>query len=263
MSDSMWEVMDSMEAQESGGGAIIGRIEFAVGYKLFVTGMSQEDTFFQFDPLDEKAKNAALEKAKKVNEEHGAPSRPQIVAQFRVFKADVLGREVTWKGDRFFAHPIWTPGYKEVVKPALKEAGIRTPGVYWGRIAFKDDPSGRQEVKQDGTLGAAQVEHLVEVYLNKAAAQAAAGGAAPAAGGTTHAAPSAAPSAALAAPAAVPGVPAGWEKDTWDAVKPEIAADIAKRLGEDKSKGNVAKTLAAVAKDYGVTIGDLQALVVA
>jgi hypothetical protein len=237
----MWEVLDDLESQESGGGGIVGKIDFAIGYKCFVSGATNEESFFAFDPTNEKSKAKALEAAKAFNDDHGGGGRPQVSVQFRVFKADVIGREVNWKGDRFFVYPVWTSSYKEVVKPAMKAAGITKTGTLWGRIGFSPEPSGRQEVKQDGSLGPEMVAHVTEVFKTQADAQKAAGS-----------------TSASGAPAASKGnggsadCPDGWEAETWEAIKPEIAADIATRLGGDKSAGNLAKTLAAVAKDYGV-----------
>lgn len=246
--DSMWDVLDEYEKQESGGGGLIGKVEFAVGYKCYVTGASNEESFFGFDPMDEKAKAKALAAAKSFNEEHGGGSRPQVVVQFRMFRDDVIGREVGWKGDRFFAHPIWTPAYKEVVKLALQKAGVTKTGVYWARIGFVDDPSGRQDVKQDGNLGPAQVEHIVEVFKSKSDAEKAA---ASFTSGTET---------SEERKASGGNAPEGWEAETWAAIMPEITADIAKRLDGDKSPANTAKVLAAVAKDYGVSVADVKPL---
>jgi len=244
----MWEVLDEMEKTESSGGAIIGKIEFGIGYKCFIAGMSNEDTFFPFDPLNKKGKEGALEKARALNEEKGGTGRPQVCVQFRVFKSDVLGREVTWKGDRFFSHPIWTPAYKEIVKPALKAAKVEKTGIYWGRIGFAPDHSGRQEVGQDVELRTQMVEHLVEVYKGKAEAQAAAGSMS-----SSENKP--------ASTASAEGVPSGWDADSWAAVVPEIQSEIAKQIGDDATPGSIAKVLGKMAKDYGVTVADLKPLV--
>lgn len=247
--DAMWSFLDDEEAK-SGGGAIVGLIEFSIGYKLFVSGRTQVETWFELTPGDEESKKKAESAAKKFAEANGLDvkneGRPQMCVQFRVFKNEVLGREVTWKDDRFFTHPLWTPGYKEVVKPALKAAGVTAPGKYWGRIGFTKDPTGREEMGPDGKMRVKTIEHLIEVYKDKAAAMAAAGmvGGQPA---TTKA----------DQPASIPGVPAGWEQATWEAIKPEIKADYLKRLNGDTGAAAQAKAKAALATDYGVTVADI------
>lgn len=259
MSGSMWEVLDEYEAQASSGGAIIGKIEFSIGYKAFVTGKTQEESWFAFTAGDDASKKGAEAACKKFIEAAGADpktTRPQLCVQFRVFKASVLGREVTWKGDRFFTFPIWTPAYKEVVKPALKAAGVTTAGTYWGRIGFANDPSGRTEVGPDGETRPSKIEHLVEVYKDEATAAAAAGSAA-----SSAASPATSAAATTgkngAEPEAIPGVPAGWDKQTWDQVKPEIKADYVKRLDGKTDKATQIKVKAALATDYSITLADV------
>lgn len=254
--DSMWTFLDEEEAK-SGGGAIIGLVEFGIGYKIFPSGKSQEETWFPFNPGDDASKKAAETACKAFVDKNGfdaksSDGRPQVAVQFRVFKTEVLGREVTWKDDRFFTHPVWTPGYKEIVKPALKAAGVKSPGRYWGRIAFTKDPSGRTKVGPDGKDAPVMIEHLVEVYADKTAALAAVG----------SGAPTAAASAVSTAAAKIEGVPTGWDQATWDAIKPEIKADFTKRLNGDTSPGNQAKVKAALATDFGVTLADISAAVV-
>ena len=120
MADAMWDVLNEYEAAETGGGGIIGKILIEIGFKAFVAGVGNEESFFPFKAGAEKSKTAAKKKCDGLLSEHGVTTRAQVCLQFRVYKKDVLGREVTWQGDRFFVHPLWTPGYKEIVKPALQ-----------------------------------------------------------------------------------------------------------------------------------------------
>lgn len=248
---SMWDVMDDIEKAEGGGGAIFGLIRFAVGYKTYATSVAQTDDFFPFDPFNaEKTKPAALEAAKKFADEHGVGKRPQVIALLQVYKDKVVGREVTWKGDRFFSTPIWTPAYKEIVKPNLQKAGVKKPGDYWGRIGFQQDPDPtRMEAGQDGELRRVLVEFLAQVYPNREACVAAAGGEGGQSTGTS--------SASASGPA-----PKGWDSATWEAIKPELTTAIeAKLAGKPKTPAVINAALKGLATDYGVTIDDLKPLV--
>ena len=239
MADAMWDVLDEYESQESGGGGIIGKILIEIGFKAFVAGVGNEDSFFPFKAGAEKSKTAAKKKCDSLLSEHGVTTRAQVCLQFRVYKDDVLGREVTWQGDRFFCHPLWTPAYKEIVKPALIETGAKL-GEVWGRIGFAPDPSGRTTENQQGDTVPETVEHLVEVYADQAAAEAAVSEFAESGGGGGG------------GNSSDVVVPDGYTAETWLSVKPEIL----EALGDDPSGGDIAK----VASDYGATVPAVKSL---
>jgi hypothetical protein len=228
MSD-FYDILEEYEQQESMGGGIVGKILVQLGWKSFIPGMGNEETFFHYTPGDEASKKAAKEQCQNLITQSGVPNRPQNCIQFQVYRDSVLGRDVTWQGDRFFVHPLWTDGYKQIVKPAMKAAGMTTVGEYWGRIAFADDPSGRMEEDREGNPRVAQIPHLVEIYPSKEAAQKAVEGGAAASpeGGET----------------VDTGVPPGWTKDAWDSVKSDIQ--------KAKDDGQAPPTIAS---DYGVEV---------
>jgi hypothetical protein len=240
MSDeALWDVLDEYEAAETGGGGLIGKIRFEIGFKAFVSGVGNEESFFTFKAGNDKSKGAAKKKCDALISEHGADGRPQVCIQFRVYKDDVIGREVTWQGDRFFCHPLWTQGYKEVVKPALKECGAEL-GELWGRIGFTADPSGRMTENQQGETVPEMIEHLVEVYKDQAEAESAAVDFAASGDGGNGSS-----SSKIV-------VPEGYTTETWVSVKPEIL----EALGDNPSGGDIAK----VAADYGATVPAVKSL---
>ncbi len=239
MADAMWDVLEEYEQAETGGGGLIGKIKFEIGYKAFVAGVGNEESFFPFVSGDDTSKSAAKVKCDALISEHDSSGRSQVCFQFRVYKDDVLGREVTWKGDRFFTHPLWTDGYKQIVRPSLKESGVEF-GDLWGRIGFAVDPSGRMTKNEDGEEVPAMVEYLAEVYKDQAAAQAAAAEFAESGDGG-----SSGDSGSLV-------VPDGYTKETWLGVKDEILS----ALGDDPSGGDVAK----IASQYGATVPAVKSL---
>lgn len=169
-----FDALDQLERQESGRG-FIGRIRLRVGYKTFVSGLSNSETFFAFMPGDEIAQIQQLQKAKELIAEHGAAVRPQAAVETTIFRDGVLNRDVVWKQDRVFTCPLWTTAYKGIVKDAIKRLGIKPEGEFWGRIAFREDPSGRMEKGPSGEDRVALIAYPAEVYESEAAAREAAG----------------------------------------------------------------------------------------
>lgn len=165
--EAFWDIMEQYEKQETGGG-LIAKVKVEMGYKVFVGGMGNEESWFAFAPGDEVAKKAALNKARETG------GRPQLSLCFIAFKDSVKGREVGWQGDRYFVYPHWTDAYKEIVKPAMKDLGV-TIGLQWLRFSWKDDPSGRQEADQEGNARTALIAFPVEKFANEAAATKAGG----------------------------------------------------------------------------------------
>ena len=165
--------LDQLERMEKSWGGIISQIEFTIGYKVFISGMSNEESFLPF--TDDASRKEALETCKAFLVARQVTSRPQSSIQFRVFKDDVKGREVTWMGDRYFVTPIWTDAYKKIVRPAIEKLSLRAPQTFWGRITFAEDPSGRTRENRDGEIVPDLVAYPAEVFPNEQAATEAAG----------------------------------------------------------------------------------------
>lgn len=199
------DALEELEKTESGGGGIICNFNVATGYKIFVAGMSNSESFFPFDAGNEDSKKAALARAKKALESAGADDkRPNAAVQVLARKATVKGREVGWKEDRAFTYPLWTDGYKKVLKPHLVELGL-TPGDYWGRISFTADPSGKKRKNQDGTEGDVElIAFPAEVYPDEGAAALAAG------------------EKVSTSTEGNGKVPPGWDLKTWESVLPDM-----------------------------------------
>jgi len=226
MTNGYWDEYEKASQEEGGGGGIIARICAETGYKAYVSGYPQEDTFFPADATDRSAREAAKAKglmlAKEAgvfDERTGKPQAPRWGIQIRVFREGALsrGQPVTWSGDRFFNTDSWTDACKTVVVPSLKSNNLTLPWEGWARIGFKPDPyrvaqgeAGMVDTDQSGNRRYPQVAYIVEVFASEEEAKASAGG-----GGGASASPSVSDSDILAPPE-------GWDIATWNAILDEI-----------------------------------------
>lgn len=246
MSQQDMSYIDALEqdaAKASGGGGIIAQCELMRGFKVFVSGLGNRESFFYYAAGDEAGRKAAQAKAK----EHG---QPQDTLQLIVYKASVKGREVTWKDDRFFTYPLWTDGFKKVMLPSIKEHKPPIAQKFWGKVSFVADPSGRQKADQSGEMKPELVAFIAQVYKDEAEATADAGN--QVTGGSNGSEPS------------DPMVPADYSKADWLSCKADIEAAIAKAVEGVKvpAKKAQARTaaIAEQATQYAATVEQVEAL---
>lgn len=236
--DNVLDKLDEQAAKENAGGGIIAQVRFEAGYKLFVGGLGNRESFFPYTPGNDADAVAALAKAKGVAEKHAYTKSPQTSAQIVIYKNSVKGREVTWKDDRYFTYPVWTDAYKKALKPSLAKAGIAAFGEYWVRVEFVPDPSGRKKKDQNGVEVVDQVAIIAERYADEAAATKAAQKAKAEAGGNVS-------------------VPDGYTSATWAKQKDDIAA---LRLSYIKAGQDAHAATEKAAGDYGATAEQVYAL---
>ncbi len=175
---NFWDTYEETVREESGGGGIIGKTRVDMGYKVYVGGVTQEESFF---PVTDPAKKDAVKaQATKFAKEHGAARGPQWGIQIRVAVdgAYSAGRPATWTQDRFFNCDAWTSAAKELVVPRLKELGLALPWEGWARIGFAPDPYEvqRGEMKdkdQDGNPRYTPRAYVNEVFASQEEATAA------------------------------------------------------------------------------------------
>ena len=162
MSEEFWTMMNQIEAEETGSG-IIGLVDVQVGYKVFVSGLGNDETWFPFDPADKVARQAAMNKAR-------ALGKPQLAYNFVIHRDSVKGREVTWEHDRHCTYPTWTDMTKQLVVPRMKELGLVAGRTYWLRMTWEQDPAGTTETGPDGEIRTRRNGVPSEVFSTEAAA---------------------------------------------------------------------------------------------
>ena len=230
MSD-FWKEYEQATEQEGGGGGIVTKALIETGYKVYVSGLDQADTFFPAAPGDDAARKAAKSKAQ-------ALGKANWGIQIKAYRdtAVVRGRAATWQADRHFNTDSWTSAAKEVVVPSLRQAGIVLPWEGWCRIGFQPDPFklekgevGMTDQDQDGNPRYPQVAYITEVFADEAAARAAVG-----VTETTHVG------------GVEVSVPDKWDAESWKSVWPELYQ--AKEAG---------RSLKQIADDYGVSVPDV------
>jgi len=164
--------LDEMAKQETApGGGYVGKVEVEIGFKVFVSGASNEESFFAFDVRKPNTKDEALANARAFLNEHAVTDRnPQASVNFILERDTVLNRDVShWQGDRHFTEPVWTDNYKEVIRPKMQEAGVKGPGSYWAQITFLADVGGRMQKDQPDKP--ALFAYINRTFRNKGDAQ--------------------------------------------------------------------------------------------
>jgi len=236
---NLFDDLDRIEREESqGGGGYICKGRICFGMKAFIAGASNENSFFEFNPVDDNSRQQALEKCKKFIMDNGGTTRPTACACIIAYKDAVYNKDVsTWKDNRYWTIPMWTPAYREIMKPKMKETGIEATGDYFCHISFVPDPTGKKQTIKDQNTGEQKeidsfVPYIRTIFANEAEAREA--------GGNSK------------SPDAVQGnlrddisgdVPAGWTVQTWQQAISDIKQ--AKESGQSP---------AAIAEDYGVEV---------
>lgn len=228
-----WNEALEVAAAESSSG-IIGKARVEFGYKVYVSGAPQAETFFPAgagkSDVDKRAQ--ALASAKAYAQKAGQPQKPRWSLQIRVYRnaAASGGEPVTWKDDRFFVVNTFTDAFRVVVK-SLQDAGIPSlPWEGWARIGFVNDPyyerqgeAGMVDQDADGSPRFPQVAVIREVFPNEEAARATVLGVAGGPSGRT------------------PEAPPGYTPATWALVVPEIRKVV-----------TAGKAIQQIAAEYGI-----------
>jgi len=248
---SLFDQLDQLEKESSGGGGFIGKILFQIGYKLYIYNdgeFGNEDNFFPFKPGDDEDKDRALAAAKTFVVDNDSDKKPTMAIQFRLAIDTILGREVKWDQDQFYIHPTYTQMYKEIVRPALNEAEVSKTGEMWGRIAFAADPY--KPTKESIVLDANGNEktevrpnlsgYLVEVYANKAEAEEAAGNSGGSPTGSSQYT-----------------TPSGWTADSWADTISDVLDELI-GVARDETPDSAKKK--AVASLFDISFKDVSTL---
>lgn len=137
---SVWDSDDVKSFEgEGGGNGWISKAEIVFGYKVFITGRTNEETFWKFDVAVPASREAARKAAADFARSVGAKQPTAAIAVILPKDKTYLYDTTRWQGDRWFVLPTYTKGYEDILKPSLKGADAQL-GVQWVRIGFKADP---------------------------------------------------------------------------------------------------------------------------
>lgn len=190
MSEDLKSFLDETKKQEGigGGNGFIAQIKVEFGYKLYIAGMSNEESWLPYKARDEKSKQDAHDAAVAnyvgvgVSEEEAKKKLRQSSAAIIIKNGTVLNRQVAWKGDQYHVTALWTDAYQQVVEPSLSGKITSTDQLgkwLWGWVKFIADPAGRTRAftTKDETTGVEKTEirpvlvaYIEEVFPTKVAA---------------------------------------------------------------------------------------------
>jgi hypothetical protein len=137
---SVWDSDDVKSFEgEGGGNGWISKAEIVFGYKVFIAGRTNEETFWKFDVAVPASREAARKAAADFARSVGAKQPTAAIAVILPKDKTYLYDTTRWQGDRWFVLPTYTKAYEDILKPSLKGADAQL-GVQWVRIGFKPDP---------------------------------------------------------------------------------------------------------------------------
>jgi hypothetical protein len=245
-----WNQVDEGVKSASSSTGTIGEIEISFGWKLYVAGTSQEETFFPCIPTDKASLAMAKGLANKYIVDHGLENvRPTYVFCIRIFKDTVMNKDVsTWKGDQFRFIATYDQDYLGTITQKLREFNVKRVGRFWAQVSWgqatlnpKRKPRMVQKLDADKNPiidenGEAVMEeapnlfaYVSKIYPTKEEAQKDAGG-----------------DTASTSPKQEGGngsLPEGYDQDAWIMVATEIKAE--------KEKGT---PLPKIAEAYGLSM---------
>lgn len=171
---SFWDSPNvaSVEAESSGGNGWISHVKIAFGYKVFVSGASNEESFFEFDVSNPKSRDDARKDASAFAKSHMAKGNPAASIAVILRKDETYLYDTSrWKGDRWWVLPTYTESWEKVLKPSLRETGIQL-GDSWARVGLKPDPFKPLRKSIDQLTGeekevANLVPYIMEVFKDK------------------------------------------------------------------------------------------------
>lgn len=225
---SIWDSPEVKEVESEGGGqGWISNAKIVFGYKCFVTGASNEDTFFAFDVASPNSKDVARKSAGEFAKAHGAKSPTAAIAVVLPKDETYLYDTSRWQGDRWWVIPTYTKAYEEILKPSLKTAGVAL-GSQWVRVGLKPDPfkpvrKSINPLTGEETENANLVPYIMEKFASKEEAMlAASSNAKPEMPGISSG--KQVQDKPAEAEKQSPDVPEGWTQESWSFVVPDIKA---------------------------------------
>ena len=177
---------------------IIGKMMFSLGYKVYASGLSNDETFFPF--TDDASRKVAEAAAGALNAESGSNKdrSPNVAYNFIAYKDDVLAGAKGWSVNQHFIREKWTEKVVEVdgvqyddrivynsVRPFVQAGKVEVGKPFYGSLKNVGSPfhvrqgeAGKKETwtnaQGDEVRAYPTVKVLDEVFATQAEAQAAA-----------------------------------------------------------------------------------------
>lgn len=168
-----WEEIANAEEPQLGGG-FIGLIAIETGYKLFISGVSNKESWFSSGKDTEQERADAREKAKAFLAENGHGDVKLNYGINIICPVETCykkGEQVEWASDRHFFIQKFTDAWKKVVRPAFIEHSVITPSQIYAKVSFADDPyyvamgdAGKKKTDQNGNPKYPDVAYISVVY---------------------------------------------------------------------------------------------------
>lgn len=178
--------------KDEGGGDYFGLVHMGWGYKLFQSGVRNEELWFPVDKTDkpktEASRPAALAKLNQAVVKHGLDitgKKIDLCFAMWINTSEMFGRDTSgWKTDAmWWVSKYYDRNLKEVIGPQMHKFGI-TPHIgldgitVWAKVSQVNDITGymRDGFDADGnpTKTPKKVAVIAEVYADEAACRAAA-----------------------------------------------------------------------------------------
>jgi hypothetical protein len=256
MTDNLYDMIDEFERENQGSGNLIGFGNVSYGYKCYISGLSNAETWFGFTFGNEESKKSAMARAKELlakypsSDPNAKPKRPQSALRLLIYKdKEIAGHGSTWKEDRQFVYPTYTEDYLQIVKPSIVAAKLKRDGDMWLRLSFRGDVAGTMTINNEGKAVPKTIAYLAQVYddenecrewyeENKPKEKA------ESASGEQQAHP------ATASEEEFPSV--GYALSGWKMTIPDIKHDFEKAGGPSKSGDELIALIGKLAEDYTV-----------
>jgi len=237
---SYWDGYGKATKEESGGGGgIISLARVETGFKVFASGVGQDESWFPASAIDKAARSTAKKAASKLADEYGCRYAWGIAICTPREKSYVRGEKATWNVPEMVRFtPSYSDACNEIVIPSLKGHKLVADGSEkWLRLGFQDDPYAVENDKKDDQERFQQVAYVTEVFKN--------------------------PRLAKRAIAEMPKgdsstIPEGYDEDDWEKTKVDIAAELDGY--HDLDEDGQAELIASVAADYELDTGYIQAV---
>lgn len=176
-SKSKWQEETDTIAQEEGGGDFYGGVKYGWGFKAFVSGVDNHDTWFPYNRQDKtgKSKEDALGKYKQAIVKYGLePKKLETVFAMWMEADQIFGRDTSaWKTNSiWWVEKVWSSGMKEIIIPSMEKLNVDPyAGFLWGKVSQAPDPDGYKKTSFDAegkeVVRTKRIAYISAIYQNE------------------------------------------------------------------------------------------------